>query len=215
MTRFCSSCGSSLSLQLPPGEDRERHCCNNCGDIHFINPRIVVASIIDAGGKVLLCQRSIPPRKGYWTLPGGFMECGETMEQAAEREVLEETGAGIDIDSIYMLCEQPDVSEVYLIYRGRPRSLELMLGPECIDAGWFDASEIPWNSLAFPLIAEVLRNYFHDRCSSGALPVRSSRRHPGRGLITSPDNITTVTSLSQGIRRVHFTHVGEPPDGYF
>jgi len=143
------------------------------------------------------------------------MECGETMEQAAEREVLEETGAGVDIDNIYMLCEQPDVSEVYLIYRGRPRSLDLIPGPECIDAGWFDASEIPWNSLAFPLVAKVLRNYFHDRRSSGALPVRSSRHHSRRSLITSPEKITTVPSLSQEIREVHFTHVGEPPEGYF
>jgi len=143
------------------------------------------------------------------------MECGETMAQAAEREVLEETGAGVDIDSIYMLCEQPDVSEVYLIYRGRSRSLDLMPGSECIDAAWFDASEIPWNSLAFPLVAKVLRNYFHDRRSSGALPVRSSPSHSRRALITSPDKITTVTSLSQEIRQVHFTHVGEPPDGYF
>ena len=114
--RFCPACGSGgLSRQCPPGDTHERLVCAGCGYIHYENPKVIAGCIIERDGKYLLCQRGIPPRPGTWTLPAGFMENGETTEQAALREVWEETGVRADIVSPYSIFSVPRISEVYII----------------------------------------------------------------------------------------------------
>ena len=77
--------------EIPDGDTRARMVCQDCGFIHYENPRIVVAAVSTLGEQILLCRRAISPREGYWTVPGGFMENNETTEEAAIRETLEET----------------------------------------------------------------------------------------------------------------------------
>ncbi len=88
--KFCSVCGYTLIIEIPDGDNRERHVCGDCDTIHYVNPRIITGCLITCGEKVLLAKRAIEPRLGYWTLPAGFMENGETTEQGAVRESQEE-----------------------------------------------------------------------------------------------------------------------------
>jgi NADH pyrophosphatase NudC (nudix superfamily) len=90
--KFCCNCASPVAQRVPPGDNLPRWVCDQCGEIHYQNPRIVVGSIPEFEGKLLLCRRAIEPRYGYWTLPAGFMENGETIAQGAARETLEEAG---------------------------------------------------------------------------------------------------------------------------
>ncbi|HRP87815.1 MAG TPA: NUDIX hydrolase, partial [Gammaproteobacteria bacterium] len=83
---FCSACGARVELRVPEGDDRPRHTCTSCGKIHYVNPLIVVGCVPESGSRILLCKRAIEPRYGYWTIPAGFMEIGETMAEGAARE---------------------------------------------------------------------------------------------------------------------------------
>ena len=95
--KFCSRCGSPVALQIPVDDTRPRHVCQVCQHIHYLNPRNVVGSIPLWQEQVLLCRRAIEPRLGFWTLPAGFLEIGESTAMGAARETLEEAGAEVDI----------------------------------------------------------------------------------------------------------------------
>ena len=88
--KYCSTCGEHVARKIPADDNRERWVCERCGTVHYQNPLIVVGCIAERDGKVLLCKRSIEPRYGYWTVPAGFMELGETLAGGAARETLEE-----------------------------------------------------------------------------------------------------------------------------
>ncbi|MEE8320845.1 MAG: NUDIX hydrolase, partial [Gammaproteobacteria bacterium] len=90
---YCSHCGEKVILKIPPEDNRPRYVCSSCDFIHYQNPKVVTGCIPVWDGRVLLCKRSIEPRNGYWTLPAGFMETGETSVEAAIRETLEEANA--------------------------------------------------------------------------------------------------------------------------
>ena len=114
--KYCSQCGSSVVLGIPPGDDRPRYTCNSCGTIHYQNPRVVVGCIPTWEAKILFCRRAIEPRYGNWTLPAGYLENGETAAEGARRETLEEACAAVaptgSLRSLqYLLC-QPDLSDV-------------------------------------------------------------------------------------------------------
>ena len=83
---FCNQCGAKVEFRIPPGDHLPRHVCDACGTIHYQNPRLVVGCVPDYEGQILLCRRAIEPRRGFWTVPAGFMENGETLQQAAARE---------------------------------------------------------------------------------------------------------------------------------
>lgn len=169
--KFCSQCGNTVSLQIPQGDNRERHVCDSCGFIHYLNPRIVAGSLPTYGDKVLLCKRAIEPRKGYWTLPAGFMENGETTEQAAARETWEEAEAKLEMRGLYSLFNLPHINQVYIFFRGEIINGEFGVGDESLETQLFAEQDIPWDSLAFPTIYKTLKHYFHDR-KHGTFPVR-------------------------------------------
>ena len=95
--KFCANCGSKVVQRVPPGDSLPRWMCDECGEIHYQNPKMVVGTIPEHEGRILLCRRAIEPRYGYWTLPAGFMENDESTAQAAARETLEEAGANIEM----------------------------------------------------------------------------------------------------------------------
>ncbi len=161
---FCSSCGTPVKWAIPPGDNRERHVCNNpeCGTIHYQNPRIITGCLPIYGNQVLLCKRAIEPRHGLWTLPAGFLENGETIEQGATRESWEEAKATLKLEQLYTMFDLPHINQVYFFYKAELVDMNFGPGEESLDVQLFDEQDIPWNELAFPVIEETLKYYFQD-----------------------------------------------------
>jgi ADP-ribose pyrophosphatase YjhB (NUDIX family) len=113
--------------------------------------------------QVLLCKRAIEPRRGFWTLPAGFMENNETTAEAAQRETEEEAGANIDLGALYTLLNVPRVHQVHMFYLATLRDLDFAPGEESLDVQMFTEAEIPWDDLAFPTIRTTLEFFFADR----------------------------------------------------
>ena len=160
---FCSSCGARVSLRIPSEDTVPRHICDSCGTIHYRNPLMVVGTIPEWEDRVLLCKRAIEPRSGFWTLPAGFMELGETTAQAALRETLEEARARVELGEAFTLLSVPHVNQVHLYYRARLPAKEFAAGEETLEVRLFGESEIPWDAIAFRTISTTLKHFFSDR----------------------------------------------------
>lgn len=163
--KFCSTCGAAVALRIPVEDNRQRYVCTACGIIHYQNPRLVVGSIPVWEDKVLLCRRAIEPRYGMWTLPGGFMENGESTADAAVRETLEEACARVEILTLYSMYSLPDIDQVHLFFRARLLDLDFAPGQESLDVKLFTEAEIPWDALAFRVVRYSLEHYFAERHS--------------------------------------------------
>jgi ADP-ribose pyrophosphatase YjhB (NUDIX family) len=189
--KWCSQCGHSVELGIPPGDDRQRYICGQCHTIHYQNPRLIVGCLPLCGERVLLCRRAIEPRKGYWTLPAGFMENGETTLAGALRETWEEARARGEHAELYRVFDLPHINQVYMFYRATLVNGEFGVGPESSEAALFHEHEIPWRELAFPVVVETLREFFADR-RCGSYPVRASGLDPSWGgwLQRAPDTHT-------------------------
>jgi ADP-ribose pyrophosphatase YjhB (NUDIX family) len=170
--KFCSQCGNPVTRMIPTGDNRMRHVCGHCATVHYENPRIVAGCLPVWRDQVLLCRRAIEPRRGYWTLPAGFMENGETIEQAAARETLEEACARVRDLSLYTLFDLPHISQVYMLFRAELVDLDFAVGEESLEVRLFAESEIPWSELAFPTIGRTLECFFADR-RLNLFPVRN------------------------------------------
>ncbi|TFH86491.1 NUDIX hydrolase [Billgrantia azerbaijanica] len=162
---FCSHCGNPVRFAIPEGDDRPRYLCDACGTIHYQNPRIVAGTLPVSGSRVLLCRRAIAPRKGFWTLPAGFMENAETTLEAAARETLEEACAEVHIHGLYTLINLPHINQVYMMFRADLTG-SFAAGPESLEVALFEEHEVPWNALAFPTIERTLRHFYADRGSN-------------------------------------------------
>jgi ADP-ribose pyrophosphatase YjhB (NUDIX family) len=161
--RHCRACGAPTEYRTPADDNRERAVCTACETIHYENPLNVVGTVPEWDGRVLLCLRNIEPRRGFWTLPAGFMELGETSSEGALRETLEESGAEIALGPLFTVLDVPHVGQLHLYYRARMLSDRLDPGPETIEARLFEESEIPWDSLAFRTVRFTLERWFADR----------------------------------------------------
>lgn len=162
---YCSDCGAAVQVAVPPDDNRPRHICTACGRIHYQNPKVVVGCIPEWEDRILLCRRAIEPRLGRWTLPAGFMENNETLQQGAARETLEEAEARVAIGDLYSLVNLAHISQVYVLFRGRLLDLAFGPGAESLEVRLWREDEIPWDDLAFAVIRETLRLYFRDRAS--------------------------------------------------
>lgn len=160
--KYCAQCGSVVEEKIPSGETLLRAVCPSCHIIHYENPKIVAGSIPEWEDKILLCRRAIEPRLGLWTFPAGFMELGESTEEAAARETLEEAHAEINIHSLLGIFSLPHVSQVYVVYRAHLQNLNFKPGPESLDVQLVTLADIPWEHLAFPVIHESLTRYVQD-----------------------------------------------------
>jgi ADP-ribose pyrophosphatase YjhB (NUDIX family) len=184
----------SFSLKVPPGEDRERRVCDRCGFIDYVNPRIVVGAVAawcekgspfgpDAVGleevRLLLCRRAIMPRRGYWTLPAGFMEEGETVADATRREATEEAGVELELDQVLCLYDIPGRSQVQIIHRARLNSPRLDPGVETQQAVLFAWKDIPWKALAFYSVSWALLAFEESRRQTRFPPYGNPPGEPG------------------------------------
>jgi ADP-ribose pyrophosphatase YjhB (NUDIX family) len=161
--KFCSDCGGPVRLRMPPGDTLPRHVCDNCGIIHYQNPRMVVGCIPEWEDRILLCRRGIEPRHGMWTVPAGYMENGETTFQGAIRETLEEATARVEIGPLYALYNIPHINQVYILFRARLLDADVRPGAETLEVALLKEGEIPWDRIAFASVRNTLTHYYNDR----------------------------------------------------
>lgn len=157
---------------IPEGDNRERMICADCGHIDYQNPKVVVGSVVVSNGQVLMCRRAIEPRKGYWTLPAGYMELGETLEEGAAREAMEEADAAIAIEGILGVFSIARIGQVQVIFRARfadPAAPTFAAGPESLEVRLFTPDAIPWPDIAFPSVHWALNAWLNN--TDGALGI--------------------------------------------
>ena len=169
--RFCNVCGHKTCQKIPQGDQRLRDVCEHCHTVHYQNPRVVTGCLPIYQNQVLLCKRAIEPRKGYWTLPGGFMELGETIEEGAARETWEEACAKVTIESLYTLFNVVHVGQLSAFFLATHDEPQFAAGEESEAVALFGEEEIPWDELAFSTISRTLHHYFADR-RKGKFPMR-------------------------------------------
>jgi ADP-ribose pyrophosphatase YjhB (NUDIX family) len=133
--------------------------------IHYKNPLLVLGCVPQWQGKVLLCRRAIEPRLGFWTVPAGFMENGETLQDAAARECEEEALAKVVVGSLLAVVSVTHANQVHVMFRAQLLKPEFAPGPESLEVGLYDEAAIPWDDLAFPSGEFTLRKYFSDRAA--------------------------------------------------
>ncbi len=161
--KFCSACGAAVEWRIPVDDNRPRFICSECDTIHYQNPKLVIAALPEWQDRILLCRRAIEPRYGLWTLPGGFMENGESTSQTAIRETLEEANARIDIGDLYSMYSLPYINQVHLLFRATLLDLDFGPGAESLEVKLFDETQIPWDEIAFRPIHVSLKHYFSER----------------------------------------------------
>ncbi len=148
----------SFVKKVPDDDTYERSVCDHCGFIHYRNPFIIVGSVVRHGGQYLLCRRAIEPRKGFWTIPAGFLEMAETPQEGARREAREEANADLDISALLAVYTVRHLSQVQLIYRASLAVPEFSAGVESLEVQLFDWDNIPFEHIAFPSVHWALHH---------------------------------------------------------
>jgi ADP-ribose pyrophosphatase YjhB (NUDIX family) len=174
----------NFARNLFEGDSRERLTCLDCGHVFYENPKVIVASVIEHDGRVLLCRRAIEPRRGFWTLPAGYMELGETLAEGAAREAYEEANALIEIEGVLALYSISRINQVQVIHRARfTHGLpHIAPGEESLDARLFPIDEIPWDELAFPSVHWALDAWLASRGGPLGAPATNPITDP-RGVV--------------------------------
>lgn len=163
LMRFCTVCGQKTTEEIPLGDHKVRQVCSQCNTIHYVNPKVICGALAIWDNKVLLCRRAIEPRYGLWTLPAGYMELLETMEQGAARETREEAEAEVEIEQLYCMYNIPRIGQIYVLFKSILIDGQFGAGEETIESRLFEEHEIPWHALAFPSVEHTLKHYFEDR----------------------------------------------------
>jgi ADP-ribose pyrophosphatase YjhB (NUDIX family) len=176
---------ASFVRRIPEGDDRERLICADCGFIAYENPKIVTGSVVNVDGGVLLCRRAIEPRRGFWTIPAGYLELGETVEEAARREAREEACADIAIDGVLAIYSIARIGQVQVLFRARLATPGFAPGPESLDVRVFGWDDIPWPELAFPSVHWVLNAWRE----AGDGPLGAPRGNPAE----DPRGVSRIT----------------------
>ncbi len=167
---FCTYCGQRTETIVPAGDTRPRRVCPACQSVHYENPLVVVGCVPEYAGKILLCRRAIEPRLGFWTVPAGFMENGETLQQAAARETQEEALAKVEIGSLLTVVHVLHAQQVHVFFRATLREPEFGAGVESLETMLVAPGEIPWADIAFPSTDYTLKRYLEDRAAGSENP---------------------------------------------
>ena len=161
--KFCPNCAAPIAQRVPPGDSVPRYLCDACGSIHYQNPKMVLGCLPEWESRLLLCRRAIEPRYGYWTLPAGFMENGESTGQGAARETLEEAGARVELLAPFSMISVPYVNQVHVFFRARLLDLDFNPGEESLEVALFEEAQVPWKDIAFRTVGLTLKHWFADR----------------------------------------------------
>jgi ADP-ribose pyrophosphatase YjhB (NUDIX family) len=176
--KYCSNCGQTVSTSVPAGDNRPRAVCAACGAVHYVNPKLVVGCVPEHRGQILLCRRAIEPRLGFWTVPAGFMEMGETLAEAALRETWEEALARVELGRLFSVVDVVQAGQVHVFFEGRLLLPEFGAGTESLETRLFHPGDIPWPELAFQSVRIALEQYLENG-RSGSTEVRL-RAAPGK-----------------------------------
>jgi ADP-ribose pyrophosphatase YjhB (NUDIX family) len=168
--KYCPQCGAPITSKIPEADDRLRFVCDACDLIHYQNPIMVVGTIPESEGRILLCRRGIEPALNKWTLPAGYLEIGETLQQGAARETLEEAGYRIVDLETYAITNIVRISQVYIMFRCALAERVSAPGRESLEVKMFTPDEIPWQEIAFRSIRKTLELYCTDM-DRGRYPV--------------------------------------------
>jgi ADP-ribose pyrophosphatase YjhB (NUDIX family) len=163
----------SFSRKVPTGDTHHRLVCDSCGFVSYENPKVVVGAVCRWEDQILLCRRAIEPRRGFWTLPAGYLELNEATGDGALREAWEEARARIELEGVLAVYTITRLSQVQVIYRARLLSPEVAAGPESAEVGLFRWDEIPWPEIAFPSVRWALGHY-NESLGSGLLHARGN-----------------------------------------
>jgi ADP-ribose pyrophosphatase YjhB (NUDIX family) len=167
---YCPQCGAPVTRKIPDADDRPRFVCDTCELIHYQNPIMVVGTIPESQGRILLCRRGIEPALNKWTLPAGYLEIGETLQQGAARETFEEAGYQIADLEPYAITNIVRVNQVYIMFRCTLAEQVSDPGSESLEVKLFIPDEIPWQEIAFRSIHKTLKLYCNDM-DRGRYPV--------------------------------------------
>lgn len=168
---FCNQCGQSVRFAIPDMDNRPRYLCDHCGTIHYQNPRLITGTLpVAPDGRILLCKRAIEPRLGYWTLPAGFMENGETTVEGALRETEEESRVAGQNPTLLSMISLPEFDQVHVFYRVDMPSFDYSTTPESSVVDLFEIKDIPWDTIAFRTVSATLR-HFLDHAERNPIPV--------------------------------------------
>lgn len=159
--KYCSKCGGTVASKVPDGDTRRRWVCSSCGTIHYQNPKIVVGCVPEQDGKILLCKRAIEPRCGFWTVPAGFMELGETVEEGAMRETREEACAEVRLGHLFASVDVIEAGQVHLFFTATLIG-GFAPGDETQETALFRKDDIPWPEIAFLSGRYALEKYLED-----------------------------------------------------
>ena len=172
----------SFSIRVPEGDDKPRRVCDTCGFIDYVNPKIVTGAVVVApDGRLLLCRRAIEPRRGYWTLPAGYMEVGESTAAAAAREAMEEACAEIEIGPMLALYDVPRIGQVHVFFRARLLNPDgVRPGIESLNVALFEWERIPWKAMAFTTAKWALEHWRESRELESFPPYRNPAPNPGQ-----------------------------------
>ncbi len=160
----------NFRVTIPDGDDRQRRICGHCGFVDYDNPRIVVGSVVRHEGRILLCRRAINPRKGFWTLPAGFLETGETPAEGAAREAREEANAALTISGILAIYTIRRLGQVQIMHRAQLADPVISAGAESLEVALFAWEDIPWPELAFPSVVWALNHDLAVEAGDAAMP---------------------------------------------
>lgn len=173
--KYCPRCGAEVARKTPSDDNRDRWVCERCGTVHYQNPKIVIGCVAEKDGKILLCRRAIEPRHGYWTVPAGFMELGESLAQGAARETLEEACAEIEIGHLFASIDVVEAGQVHIFFTGKVKG-GYGVGDESLETALFAEEDIPWGELAFQSGRYALKVYFEDRGANNGVHIHELRR---------------------------------------
>lgn len=163
--KFCSECGHAVERLIPAGDHLPRHVCPACKTIHYQNPRIITGCVPVWEDRILICRRAIEPRYGFWTLPAGFMENGETVQAGAARECQEEALAEVEMGSLLAVVNVLHTHQVHMMFRAKLSNLNFAAGPESLEVKLVREQEIPWPELAFGSVRFTLERFLADRAA--------------------------------------------------
>lgn len=177
LMKYCSQCGHRVALTVPDGDTLPRYVCEHCRTVHYENPKVVVGCVPEYEGRILLCKRAIEPRLGYWTVPAGFMENGETLQQGAARETLEEAEARVEIGELFAVVDVVRARQVHMLFRARMLDGRYGAGHESLECRLVSEDEIPWDEIAFASVRFGLEAWLEDR-RSGRPRLHMTAFHP-------------------------------------
>ena len=161
--KYCTECSQKVSLEIPDGDNRQRYVCHNCPKVYYHNPVIICATIIEYEQQILLCKRNIQPRFGLWTIPGGFMEVGESTKAGAIRETYEESLASLQDIELFGVYDLIHAEQIYIVYKAKLQKQEFGSTPESQEVKLFNQNCIPWQEIAFKVVKIALQDFFENK----------------------------------------------------